>query len=313
MKEIQLKSFAKINLFLDVKGLLPSGYHELEMVMHHIDLHDKFKLSIEEQGDETLIGSNSKTLPLGADNICYKATEIFKKKFNLTATVKIFIEKEIAEKAGLAGGSGNGAATLLALDHLYGTRLPLQELLEMGASLGSDVPFSMMGQIKAHEFIRKELREDESISYCCLARGRGTVLEAIDPIKASLILVVPPISCSSREIYEAYDIEGDADHPSLEKFLQGLKAKDFLKMGESGGNVLEKIVEKKYPSIVYTKNKLAPLWRSSFVGMTGSGPGLFALYEDQKKAQEAYEEIRKEFPDAYLGKTIQRTGVIKTK
>lgn len=141
---ISVKAPAKINLTLDVLAKRPDGYHEVEMVMTTVDLADRVDLTLREDGEITLDCSAS-FVPDDIRNHAYKAAVLLKERYQVRQGVRLYIDKQIPVAAGLAGGSSDAAATLRGLNQLWNLGLSLDELAEIGAEIGSDVPFCVYG------------------------------------------------------------------------------------------------------------------------------------------------------------------------
>ena len=140
MEQITRKAYAKINLVLDVTGRLPNGYHEVSMVMQNVGIHDT--LTFTKRGDEQIVlTTNDGQLPLGEDNLIYKAVLLLRELTGNKDGVTIHLEKRIPVAAGMAGGSTDGAAVLWGMNQMYGLGLSRQELMERGVKLGADVPY----------------------------------------------------------------------------------------------------------------------------------------------------------------------------
>ena len=302
-KEGLFQAYGKINLYLDVRGLLENGYHEVEMVMQAISLHDTLKISLSLGNDRTKFASNVKALQEGKNSVL-KALEIFKEETGYKGKVSLNLEKRIPLASGLGGGSADAACLLLGMDCLTGSELSLDKLLFMAEKVGMDTPFMMLAQIKGWDFLRKELREDERVSYCALATGTGTSLKPLRGLDAFVVTVTPDIEVSTEEIYRMTDDKGIHGHPNLDSFLSALEAKDYKKLGKNTENVLEFFAAKKYPIIVYTKNKMKSLGDPILVLMSGSGGTLFSLYKKEEEAVKAYEVLAKDYKHCNLARTM---------
>ena len=152
MKRIHVKSYAKINLSLDVLRRLENGYHEVEMVMQQILLHDEVDVKWKESDEpfRIVLQTNRPYLPVDERNLAYKAAQLMHEQYGegRTGSLRIDIKKRIPVAAGLAGGSGNGAAVIHGLNSLWNLGLDVSSLNQIGSKLGSDVPFCIMGQAK---------------------------------------------------------------------------------------------------------------------------------------------------------------------
>ena len=291
MKKIELKAFAKINLSLDVQGLLDNGFHKVEMIMQQILLCDDVSVRWYENHKESMIlirlSTNRYYLPVDERNLAYKAAILMTENFGsgLKGTIRIDIKKRIPVAAGLAGGSSDCAAVMHALNVLWDLNLSLEELCSLGAELGSDVPFCIMGQAAANEQLANLFESDPLACHCALATGTGTRLKPIQGLRSHLILSKPPISVSTAEVYKGIDNEKIEKHPDTELLIRALKENNSSLLEKNMVNVLENFTLKRYPIIVYTKNKIQDLCKSGCALMSGSGPTVFGFCENIKEAK----------------------------
>lgn len=312
-KIITLKSFAKINLSLDVLGLLTNGYHEVEMILHQIDLYDDVtvRLISSEKGIE--LSTNKRYLPCDHRNIAYQGAELMRELAGISDKIRIDIKKRVPIAAGLGGGSGNGAAVLLGLNHLLDMKLSLSQLMKIGESLGSDVAFSLMGQAASHEFLSDEIRQDSKAGVCALAKGRGTELFPIKGIKAYVVLSKPPIACSTPKIYGLFDEEDILKRPNTLELIEGLEKNNWEKISKNMVNVLENVTFKRYPIAMHTKDKIMSLGGAQGILMSGSGPTVYGLYNKRETAFRCYEKMKSEFTETFLTQTTIMGGSVQEK
>jgi len=308
-KNITLKSFAKINLSIDVLGKLSNGYHEVDMIMQQVELYDKVQVSWTPAEEWSInVSTNKIYIPTDQRNIAYKAAQSMIDFVNdgYKGKIDIKIEKRIPVAAGLAGGSGNGAIVILALNHLWDLGLDVKKLCEIGENLGADVPFCIMGCARSNKLLGEMMNNDHLACSCARARGTGTDLE---PIKIGLncfvILTKPPISVSTKEVYEGLNLSGEIQRPDNDQLIEGLKEKNYYKITKNMINVLEIYTINKYPIIMYTKNKTRNLGKPLQVLMSGSGPTVFAIYTNKEKARLAVDYLKQINRDTYLTRTTQ--------
>jgi len=272
---IRLKAYAKINLFLQVIGKRADGYHEIDSVMQSVSLQDEIKLTEIEAGIELIV--NNPNLPADEKNLAYKAARIFYDKTAIKTGVRIEIEKNIPIAAGLAGGSADAAATLIGLNRLKKCNLTESDLLTLAADLGSDVPFCTMGGT-------------------CRCRGRGELVEKMEPLAESFfVLVKPDLELSTKWVYDNFDLVWIA-----EKRLVGTHQ---AFSGLTLYNDLEKVVLPKYPKVEGIKKRLIQLGCLQAL-MSGSGPAVYGLARDEVSANKIYSEIKKEYPQSYLARSV---------
>ena len=296
--DLKLKSYAKINLTLDIKGVTEDGMHLVEMVMQQILLCDDIdmKWTADAEAFEINLKTNRKYLPTDERNLAYKAALVMKNiagDRDLRGKLDINIKKRIPVAAGLAGGSGNGAAVLHGLNVLWGMDLSLGELCRAGAELGSDVPFCVMGQAAENEALKERFAGDPLACHCALATGTGTDLEPLKGLESHLVLSKPPVSVSTAKAYQGIDSIEIPTRPNTAEMIEGLKTKDFFLLEKNMVNVLENYTLKEYPTVVYTKNKMQELCSGHAVLMSGSGPSVYGLADSIKQARSICEEMKK--------------------
>ncbi|MBN2544828.1 MAG: 4-(cytidine 5'-diphospho)-2-C-methyl-D-erythritol kinase [Spirochaetes bacterium] len=267
---MKLKSYAKINLTLDILKKRADGYHELKTVYQHINLADCIELK---ESNEISIICNVKELE-NYDNICNKTALIMKEKFKINKGVKIIIDKKIPIGAGLSGGSSNAAAVLKGLNEFWGQSLKTEELIDIGKEIGMDVAFHLIGGT-------------------CLGEGRGEIIKKIkDFPKHYVVVVYPDFQLNTKTMYQ-----------NLNYSLIGKKKSSeiFMKNYDLGyiHNDFEYSVLKKYPEIGEIKEKLGD---NSL--LSGSGSCVYKITKDLREAENIYNQISKEYPDSFLTETI---------
>jgi len=304
MKQTEIMSFGKINLSLNVLSRLESGYHQVEMVMQQIRLHDDVTVSWldsretgapagEEAPVQIRVSADMENLPVDERNLAYQAAMMMAEQYGQGREGKlcIGIHKRIPLAAGLAGGSGNGAAVLHGINRLWGLGLTVPDLCRAGSRLGSDVPFSIMGQAKANP--KLGLSDDPQAAHCAAAEGTGTELRPVTGLKSYLLLTKPPLAVSTEEAYQGLDPAGIRERPDLAELIRALEERNDGIMKKNMINVLENFTLKRYPTVMYTKNKVKELLDGEPVLMSGSGPTIFALCRSKEAAQKACREMRK--------------------
>lgn len=258
MHQLSIKAYAKINLFLDIKGIRDDGYHELEMVMQSINLHDKLVISPRKKGIN--ITTNSSEIPTGIDNLAYKAAKKIIEESNFSKGVDIFIDKNIPVAAGLAGGSTDAAAVINGMNDFLNLGLNEDTLHNIAREVGSDVPFCL----------------NPGTAY---ATGRGDKLEYLDSIKTyKVILIKPPVMVSTKKIYDLYDKSDHNIRVPVEKLLKKIKNRKGLKVEDGWANVLEPVTK----NLVKEVEKIENILKNKgfeFTLMTGSGPTVFSLVD----------------------------------
>lgn len=285
MEHLKLKALAKINLGLDVLGRRENGYHDVRMVMQTIYLHDNVTLRrVKEPGIR--IRTNLFFLPVNENNIAYKAAKLLIDEFHIRDGVSITLDKHIPVSAGMAGGSANAAAVLFGMNRMFSLGLTEQQLMERGVTLGADVPYCIMrGTV--------------------LAEGIGEKLTRLPQMPNCYVLIAkPPISVSTKQVYEKFDAQTITDHPDIDGILHGLKGRDLDQIARSMGNVLEYVTIDEYPVIEEIKTVMKEQGALNAM-MSGSGPTVFGLFRDRRMAREAQKKIR----DKELAKQIYLTNM----
>ncbi|WP_054695171.1 4-(cytidine 5'-diphospho)-2-C-methyl-D-erythritol kinase [Syntrophomonas palmitatica] len=217
-------------------------------------------------------------------------------KFGQKAGVKIFIEKNIPVAAGLAGGSTDAAAVLMGINELYALAVPQEELMRLGLTLGSDIPYCLAGS----PLREKDSRIMAPAGVTCLARGRGEILSPLPSVCLQEILIVKPdFQLSTAEVYGGYRDNEVTDRPDIELFLQAWRQHDLRAVAARLGNVLESVSIKKQPQIEMIKNQLGDLGAINAL-MSGSGPSVFGLFADGEKARHAFNILKQRYKETYL-------------
>ncbi|MCL6454545.1 MAG: 4-(cytidine 5'-diphospho)-2-C-methyl-D-erythritol kinase [Alicyclobacillus sp.] len=274
------RAYAKVNLSLDVLGERPDGYHEVDMVLQSVDLSDAVWLAAE-PGDSIRIESSSTQMPLDERNLAYQAARAFLGHAEVRRAVTIGIEKRIPIAAGLGGGSADAAAVLRGLNRLLGTGFTPAELAEIGASVGSDVPFCVYNG-------------------CAVATGRGERLQRVHhDLRVWAVLLRPPVFVSTADVYRAVGEPRPRPVPSSSQVVQALQAADFDALCAAVQNDLRDVAEALYPEIAAHAERMETI-ACQRVYMSGSGPTLFALAPTQAKAQRIYNGLRGFMKEVYL-------------
>jgi len=278
-RSIIIEAPAKVNLTLDVKGKRSDGYHELETVMHQVNLLDIIKISQAVGGIK--IKSNSSLIPTNEENLAYQAAEMILGEYAHKEGVEIYIEKNIPVGAGLAGGSTDAAAVIQGINQLYDLGLEEEELLEMAASIGSDVAFCLAGGSK-------------------LARGRGEILSKLPQrMIPYIILVKPDFQLSTAEVYRELDLTQVEEFPDNAAFLAAWEAYDIINIARNMRNVLETVSIRKYPEIAAIKAELIETGALNAL-MSGSGPSVMGIFVDEEQAIKAREKFQTRYQEVFL-------------
>ena len=284
---MRLQAFAKINLGLDVLGKREDGYHEVRMIMQTIQMYDV--LEIEKKKEPGIVlTTNIPYVPTDERNLVYKAAQMLMDEFGIEEGLSIKLRKFIPVAAGMAGGSSNCAAALKGMNQLFDLGLSIDELCEIGVTLGADVPYCIWGGT-------------------ALSEGIGEKLSRVDAMPDCYILIAKPgISVSTAFVYKNLDLPALSKHPDIDGMLECLKEKDLTGICNRLENVLETVTIKEYPIIEKVKKHLMDQGAKGAL-MSGSGPTIFAIFEDKKTADDAMESLRsiEDIKQAYVVRPIQ--------
>ena len=314
MREIKVSSYAKINFSIDVTGILENGMHTVDMIMHQIDFFDDINLSFtpaeeeQEEGVSITLTTNRHYLPTDQRNLSYKAAELMVERFGdriPKGALSIHIHKRIPVAAGMAGGSGNGAAVLHGLNVLWNLDLSLEELCELGSALGSDVPFCVMGQARMNFHLPKKVRKDKLAVSCARATGTGTYMEPLPSVRKAVVIAKPPIGVSTKEVYQGIDHCEIGQRPDNDCLIKAIEANDSQGVLDQCINVLENYTLEAYPEVASLKDTMQKDQRAELVLMSGSGPTVFAFYQKLGEARKACAMLREQGYEAYWTKTTK--------
>ncbi|MEN9208303.1 MAG: 4-(cytidine 5'-diphospho)-2-C-methyl-D-erythritol kinase [Gloeomargarita sp. GMQP_bins_120] len=283
MARCTLTAAAKINFYLRILGRRSDGYHEVAMVLQSVTLRDVVHLTTH-PGKTIDLHCDHPQVPTDSTNLAVQAAQLLAARFPQAATgVTIHLEKHIPVAAGLAGGSSNGAAVLVGLNHLWGLGLTVGELQELAAQLGSDMPFCVQGGT-------------------ALATGRGDILEPLPPLNGGALVLAKHrnLSISTPWAYRTYSEQWGQTFGGVtdqaDRFVQLLAQPDFSQIAAHLHNDFEKVVLPAYPEIAALKQALLATGALGAL-LSGSGPTVFALYPDQATAQQAIVTLQAQHPE----------------
>ena len=289
---IKLRSYAKLNLYLDIGEKLDNGYHNIETIFQTINLFDEINIEKLDEPEYRIICNNPE-VPVGEESIVYRAIEIMMKGKN--KGVAVSIDKKIPLAAGLGGGSSNVASILLGICNLFQIKVSISQLIAIATSLGMDIPF----------FIKRGT---------VYARGRGEILFplTLEDWPIHLILVNPGIAISTKWAYQAFDEDkkDDLNKPSLDinRYLSQKEMISVSKIRKYIYNRFDSIICKKYPLISKIKSQLIELGALSAT-ISGSGPTVYGIMENEQKADEGYKKLKNQYPFVCRSKTIRAKNI----
>lgn len=282
---MRVKSFAKINLGIEILGKRDDGYHEIRTLFQTVNLFDLLSFFLLPR-NEIILRGNDASIPWDGFNLIHKAAALLKKRYAIETGVEIHVTKNIPAGKGLGGGSSNAAITLLALNELWQLGLEKEALRDLGVLLGADIPFFFEGGL-------------------CLGKGKGEDLFMLEDLAPCLcVLALPAVSVSTVSVYKRFSasLTSRGKDSKIIKFLDS-RDLGFLE------NDLEEIVFRTYPQIKDIKN-LIQEQGSELTLMSGSGSAVFGLFHQRKRAEKALRALTKEHA-AVLVTTLSRTDYWK--
>ncbi len=272
MKDISVKALAKINLGLDVVRKREDGYHEVRMIMQTIHLFDRLEISKNTSG-EISMETNLAFLPTNENNLVYKAAKLLKDEFEIKDGVHVWLHKYIPVAAGMAGGSTDAAAVLYGMNRMFELGLSVEELMKRGVKIGADVPYCLLRGT-------------------ALAEGIGEKLTKLPPmVKCPVLIAKPQINVSTKFVYENLKLDAQKKHPDIDRLVSDIKEQDLYKIAADMGNILETVTIPTYPVIAEIKENMLEHGAVNAM-MSGSGPTVFGLFDDENTATAAYEEMK---------------------
>ncbi len=278
-------AYAKINLTLDVLGRRPDGYHDLQSVMQTVSIRDEVEIDVGTGKPWNLVCTDP-SVPTGPENLAWKAAQVYCEALSKDPEgLQIRILKRIPAQAGLGGGSADAAAVLRALNRHYGQPLSLPALAELGAQVGSDVPFCTLGGT-------------------AMAEGRGERLRPLPALPECIIVVCKPdFSVSTPELYRKIDTVAIPRRPENRAMESALLAGDLGAVAEHVYNVFDPLVTAEHLELNYIKS-ICNSYGALAQQMTGSGSAVFALLPSFEYAAVVCNMLKENYPQIYLCKPV---------
>lgn len=283
---MKLRSYAKINLFLNIVGKRNDGYHDIETVIQRIDLFDEIIVNVDKNfnGIDVKITCDNNIVPTDNKNLCYIACKWFMETYNLSGKVFIDIRKNIPILAGLGGGTSNGAEVIRALIEIYNLNVNMKILSNKSVVLGADFPYCLIG----------------GTALCC---GIGEKITKIEDFSDKIIVVLKPnFGFSTKSIYENFNLSNSLKI-SKNKFIDYFKNGDFYNICNNISNVLEFSNVCNMDVIRDIKLKFKDLGAINS-SMSGSGSSVYGIFDNLYVAQKCYDELKKDFNEVFITKTI---------
>lgn len=283
MKVTELAS-AKINLTLDVGAKRADGYHEISTIMQTIGLQDTLTLE-RGTGEGIRLLCDAPGIPCDSTNLVWRAAEVFFRETGIACDgLTIQLEKRIPSQAGLGGGSSDAAATLRGLRQLYCPELTDRQLEEMGAQVGSDVPFCVRGG-------------------AMLACGRGEKLQSLAPLPSCWVVVCKPeASCATGQMYQKLDEMQFRLMVDTDEVILGLIWQDLDRICTHVGNQFFYAVPRECGT--FEIESILMKMGAKCATLSGSGSAMFGIFSDEAAARLAAEELKKRYPDTFLTQPV---------
>jgi 4-diphosphocytidyl-2-C-methyl-D-erythritol kinase len=278
---LRIKSPAKLNLYLNIKGRRSDGYHQIETIFERIDLCDELTMELVPEDGDIVISCNWPQVPVDEKNLAYRAAGLIKEKYNLDYRIKIDIRKNIPLASGLGGGSSNAACVLLGLIEMLKLNIGKNDLISMARQLGSDVPF----------FVLKE--------NFAFGKERGDELKPIfGHFSLWHLIIVPDFGISSSLAYSWWDLYRLQEsltktELNVKLLIYALKENDLAGLSKMMHNSLEEVVLRSRSQARKIKEKLDSLGIKNSL-MSGSGPAFFVLTKDRREAMELRDRLSSE-------------------
>lgn len=269
---MRLRAMAKINLGLDVLRKREDGYHEVRMIMQTIQMYDLLDIRRKKEPGISL-STNLPYIPTDERNLVYKAAKILMDEFQITDGISMKLSKFIPVAAGMAGGSSDAAAAFVGVNRMFRLGLSEQDLMERAVQVGADVPYCIMRGT-------------------ALAEGIGEKLTVLPPMPDCWILIGKPgISVSTKYVYTTLDLNTNTVHPDIDGMKKALEDGNLYGITERMGNVLQDVTIPAYPEVERIKEQMKTLGAVNAM-MSGSGPTVFGIFDNEEKAQEACQKLR---------------------
>ena len=285
--EIREKAYAKLNISLDVGAKRPDGYHEMNMVMQTVSLCDELTVAQTDDG-RIAARSNLRFIPSDERNLAVKAARVFFDAAGIEGQgLLLTLRKRIPVGAGMAGGSSDAAATLRALNAMYGGHFTVAELETLAQQVGSDVAFCVAGGT-------------------ALARGRGEILEPLPPLPdCTIVICKPEFSMSTPELFRKLDSAPLRHHPDTAGILEALEKGDLRAICRRMYNVFEDVGDRRLRTVAQIKSRMRDYGALGSI-MTGTGSAVFGIFTDEAAAKAACAAFAKDHRFACVAEPVGR-------
>ena len=289
VRSITVPAYAKLNLTLDILGKRDDGYHEMQMVMQTVSLHDDVTVTLTD-GKGITCRVDGAALPCDERNLAVKAARAFCEAMDYGGGIDIALIKRIPSEAGMAGGSADAAAVLRALRELVSPTLTDERLEQISASVGSDVPFCIRGGTQ-------------------LAEGRGERLTPVTPMpRMPVVICKPDFPISTPELFHRVDARTSRCRPDTEGICAALADGDMGKLARRMYNVFEDVLTHREGEIAAIKSRLLDGGALGAV-MSGTGSAVFGIFADADSAAYAKRRLARDYAECFLTETIDRLEI----
>ncbi len=285
MKKIEIYSYSKINLTLNILGKRQDGYHNIETIMQSINLTDRIFIKEEEEGIK--VKCNHSQVPIDAQGLAYRSAEKILNRYKITKGVKIEIDKKIPLASGMAGGSANSASILVGINKLFTLNLSNEDLRGIGEELGMDVPFCIQNGT-------------------ALAYHRGEKVTPLSPVNPQLwiIIINPGFEIPTKWAYNNLDLSLiKREKNNTKAMLEALKEGEARGIAKNLFNSFEELIIKKYPEIGKIKDRLIEEGALGAL-MSGSGPTVFGVAQNKEQAFKIYKKLKSEYKSIWVMNTV---------
>lgn len=283
---MKLRAYGKVNLFLNVIGRRKDGYHSIETIIQRIDLFDEIIISVDKNfnGIDIKITCDNKMVPVDNKNLCYIACKWFMEMYSLCGSVSINIKKNIPILAGLGGGTSDGAEIIKALIKIYDLNVDIKNLSKKSVALGGDFPYCLIGGTAICGGIGEEVTKLRGFS---------------DKI---IVILKPNFGFSTKDVYENFNLNSAGKLNKI-GFMNYIKNGDFYNICNNITNILEfsNICNMDIIKEIKLKFKNLGAINSS---MSGSGSSVYGIFDNLYIAQRCYDELKKNFNEVFITKTI---------
>lgn len=278
-------AFAKVNLTLDVLGKRDDGYHDIKSIMQTISIRDDIEIDVG-TGKPWKLLCTDETIPADETNLAWKAAKLYCEAVNVDPDgIEIRITKRIPQQAGLGGGSADAAAVLRALNRHFGHKLSIMALAELGAEIGSDVPFCV-------------------VCGTAMVEGRGERLRKLQDLPDCFFVVCKPdFACSTPELYGKIDEKAIGKRPNHQAMESALLAGDLMKVAENIHNVFDPLVTEEHLELNYIKSIFSSYGAVAYQ-MTGSGSAVFGIVSEFEIAAVICSMLKDNYPQVYIAKSV---------